>query len=248
MKSQQTLRHSDTQPLITTKSVNQPVTPWLAMTIMSDHSLQIGDSPLMHWDSFLTLTLILILILILTETETETETQPHHVTFDNTATGNPPEDITCQEVRMMMDGVLSEKDWLWHSSLMDTWSLEITENHWVSQCHTDEHRLAQSDTDSQRGAARNMDCHIVSMWHWVVNGIGWWFSWPLGIEGDEYHSVVASMGIIWTQRHRWTLTEWWHSLDDDSHGWWVPSLVTSTGREQSPSDKRHRLLTLHEQC
>ena len=130
MKSQQTLRHSDTQPLITTKSVNQPVTPWLAMTIMSDHSLQIGDSPLMHWDSSLTLTLTLILIL--TETETETETQPHHVTFDNTATGNPPEDITCQDVRIMVDGVLSEKDSLWHPSLMDTWSLEITENHRVS--------------------------------------------------------------------------------------------------------------------
>lgn len=131
----------------------------------------------------------------------------------------------------------------------DQWrSMEITENHRVSQCHTDEHRLPQSDTDSQRGAARNMDSHIMSMWHWVMNGIGWWFSWSLGIEGDEYHSVVASMGIIWTQRHRWTLTGWWHSLDDDSHGWWVPPLVTNTGREQSPSGKRHRLLTLHEQC
>ena len=69
-----------------------------------------------------------------------------------------------------------------------------------------------------------MDSHSVSMWHWVVNGIGWWFSWSLGIEGDEYHSVVASTGISWTQRHRWTLTGWWHSLDgtvmsDDTH--WV---------------------------
>ena len=227
MKSQQTLRHSDTRLLITTQSVNQPVTPWLAMTIMSDHSLPIGDSPLIHWDSSLTLIL----------NETETETGHNHIISHSTIQPLAIHHRTSLARRWESWWMVScqrktdfgTHRWWTH----DHWrSLEITENHWeslritenhrVSQCHTDEHRLPQSDTDSQRGAARNMDSHIVSMWHWVMNGIGWWFSWSLGIGGDEYHSVVASMGIIWTQRHRWTLTGWWHSLDgtvmsDDTH-------------------------------
>ena len=46
MKSQttQTFCHSDTQPLFTTHSGNQQITPWLPMTVMSDRVLSEKDS------------------------------------------------------------------------------------------------------------------------------------------------------------------------------------------------------------
>ena len=169
------------------------------MTIMSDHSLPIGDSPLIHWDSSLT--------LILNETETETETQPHHVTSDNTATAIHQRTSLAKRwewwwmVSCQRKTHFGSHRWWTH----DHWrSLEITENHWESLRITGDHWKSQSVTECHSVMQTNIDWHSLTQ-----------------TPREEYRGT-------WTVTSCPCDTGWWMALGGDSHGHWVSRVMSIT--------------------
>ena len=213
------------------------------MTITSDHSLPIGDLPLIHWDSSLT--------LILNETETETDrdtttschirqyshwqsTIKHHLPRGENHSGWCP-----VRERLTLAPIVDR-----HMITGDHWrSQRITECHSVIQTNIDCHSLTQTPREEQRETWTLTSCPCDTGWWMALGGDshGHWVSrvmsitrWLLAWESSELndtgrHSLGDDthwMGLSWvmTLTRCWftwvmTLTGWWHSLGDDTH--WV---------------------------
>ena len=183
MKSQQTLRHSTTQPLITTKSVNQPVThdwQWLSWVITHFKS----EIHHLCTETLLSLSFSFSFSFSPKQRDRDTTTSCHirqYSHWQSTRGHHLPR-------RENHGGWCPVRERLTLAPIID--GHMITGDHWESQSVTMSYRLTSTGTVRHRLPERSSEEHGLSQrvhvtlggeWHWmvilmVIGYRGWWIS------------------------------------------------------------------------